>query len=546
MFGLRPRARTDRAPQTRLILVLLLVLGGACTAQATEALVPLARIGPWPAISGLVGYGERLWFVNSVKYGDHNSADVYGFNPRTGSVEYERHLFSQDAGWPAMAGGLLYWPFEDARFSVGRGEFMVTDGQAWQWRVIPKGRVLVMHAHAMLNHADQLYAATGGFNASLQRSKDGGLTWQIVDEHRNKAGSFSRLISLAALGSDLYAGLFTSAEDGTKLLRLDGDRLVPVPGWPPGDEADRLTAHDGWLYAIHRTAEGSGVWRTNGQGAEPVGGLAGVAVHALAAGPNVLWAIGEDESGGALWQSADGVAWQLAQRFTGDQPIDLAVYAGRPYVGMIGVDGRGALWGPAPPAPAEPAAEPRPLPQDAPAPTANDLPDLLAELDRALSDPGALEARGGTLIEVLEPIVRLHSPAAGDALNRRLGSVSASPQPARFAGRTVGLAEKADWQLLWAMARTGHGRVPPELLTRPWTEHPTRSEKYVAAVPGAAWAAGELKQSDPATLAALTARLDHPGDPAWLRGDIVGALTAITGQRFGYDIARWQAWWAKH
>ncbi|MBI4366700.1 MAG: hypothetical protein HY543_07780 [Deltaproteobacteria bacterium] len=521
-----------------------LVLGGACAAQATEALVPLARIGPWSAISGLVGYGERLWFVNSVKYVDHNSADVYSFNPRTGSVEYERHLFSQDAGWPAVAGGLLYWPFEDARFSVGRGEFMVTNGQAWQWRVIPKGRVL--HVHAMLSHADQLYAATGGFNASLQRSKDGGLTWQIIDEHRNKAGSFSRLISLAALGSDLYAGLYTSAEDGPKLLRLDGDRLVPVPGWPPGDDADQLTAHHGWLYAIHRTAKGSSVWRTNGQGAELVGGLAGMAVRALAAGPGALWAIGEDESGGMLWQSADGLAWRVAQRFTGDRPIDLAVYAGRPYVGMIGADGRGALWGPAPPSSVEPAAAPRPLPHDAPATAANDLlEDLLAELDRVLGDLGSLEAHGGTLLDVLEPIVRLRSPAAGDALVRRLGGVSAGPQRVRFAGRTVGLAEKADWQLLWAMARTGHGRVPLELLMRPWTERPNRGEKYVAAPPGAAWVAGELKQSDPATLAALIAHLGRPGDPAWLRGDIIGALTALTGQRFGYDIAAWQAWWAK-
>ncbi len=27
-------------------------------------------------------------------------------------------------------------------------------------------------------------------------------------------------------------------------------------------------------------------------------------------------------------------------------------------------------------------------------------------------------------------------------------------------------------------------------------------------------------------------------------GDIVGALSAVTGKRFGYDIGAWRNWWA--
>jgi hypothetical protein len=29
----------------------------------------------------------------------------------------------------------------------------------------------------------------------------------------------------------------------------------------------------------------------------------------------------------------------------------------------------------------------------------------------------------------------------------------------------------------------------------------------------------------------------------WLRGDVVGALSAATGQRYGYDVDAWRRWW---
>jgi formylglycine-generating enzyme required for sulfatase activity len=43
----------------------------------------------------------------------------------------------------------------------------------------------------------------------------------------------------------------------------------------------------------------------------------------------------------------------------------------------------------------------------------------------------------------------------------------------------------------------------------------------------------------------LVARLGAPGQPAWLDGDFIGALTALTGQRFGYDLDAWRAWWSR-
>ena len=57
----------------------------------------------------------------------------------SGRTRYEKHFFSQDAGTPTIAGGLLYWPYEDGRFSAGRGEYMVTNGRDWQWRTFPQG-----------------------------------------------------------------------------------------------------------------------------------------------------------------------------------------------------------------------------------------------------------------------------------------------------------------------------------------------------------------------------------------------------------------------
>lgn len=102
----------------------------------------------------------------------------------------------------------------------------------------------------------------------------------------------------------------------------------------------------------------------------------------------------------------------------------------------------------------------------------------------------------------------------------------------------------ARWYILWAMAHNGHGRVPPSLIAAPWEAPQNGAEKYFESPPGAAWAAAQLGQKDDETLAALIARLDLAGDPDWLKGDMIGALTVLTGQRFAYDIAAWQRWWA--
>lgn len=143
------RRRRYGIPRPAALLAVIPGLLLASMAAAAEELLPiLARVGPWPVASELIGFRGRLWLVNSVKGVNHNSADLYSYHPETAELRYERHLFSQDAGRPLVADGLLYWPFEDARASLGVGHFTVTDGERWRLGTIPSAQIF--HRHAMV------------------------------------------------------------------------------------------------------------------------------------------------------------------------------------------------------------------------------------------------------------------------------------------------------------------------------------------------------------------------------------------------------------
>ena len=99
------------------------------------------------------------------------------------------------------------------------------------------------------------------------------------------------------------------------------------------------------------------------------------------------------------------------------------------------------------------------------------------------------------------------------------------------------------WILLWGMSVSGSGKVPLDWLAEPWAAPANPAEKYYATAPGAIWTVGQIGQNDLATIDALIARLERPDDPPWLTGDVVGALTALTGEHFAYDRAAWRDWW---
>lgn len=529
---------------TAVLILSFLSLLAPVPGRADEPLSPLSQPGPWSGISGLIGYGARLWFVSSVKFVDHNSADVYSYDPATGRSRYELHLFSQDAGDPLVAGGLLYWPFEDARFSLGRGEYLVTNGRESRWLSLAQGEVF--HAHAMAAHGGALFAATSAWRGGLQRSDDRGATWRVLYEHATPAGRVSRLTTLAVLDGTLYAGVTAYGQNGVTLLRMAGDSLGPVPGWPRGDAVTAMTPHGRWLYAVHTAGGATTVLRTDGRSVERVAGLDGQGVRALAAGPDALWAVSARDGAGALWRSADGLTWSLEQRFADAEPLAVTVYAGRVYVGTTGAGGRGTLWGPRAPAPAAPPAAPASLPAPPRPPFRTDLAAALQTLDAALADPASYAAHGAGLRAALEPLAEGGLAQAGVELGRRLDGPFPELRVRLFGGNlTVPAVKMARWSLLRAMALNGHGRVPPALLAEPWTEHPNRPEKYFEPAPAAAWAAAQLRQSDPETLGALVGRLGAADQPRWLDGDFVGALTALTGERFGYDVGAWREWWAR-
>ncbi len=546
--AIRPSRRGPPAIRALiLVLGLGLVLLGAGAGRAAQDLVPLARVGPWPGVSELIGYRQRLWFVNSVKFVNHNSADLYSYDPANGTVRYERHLFSQDAGQPTVAGGLLFWPFEDARFSAGRGEYMVTNGRDWQWRALPDG--VAFHLHAMTGLGAPLFAATSAWRAGLQRSDDLGRSWRILYDHPTEPGFVSRITSLGALGETLYAGFTAWAQAGVKLLRLEGDAVTPVAGWPQGKSTRALTSWRGWLYAVNSGDRESGLWRTDGGAVERIGALDGKQVRALAGGEEALWLISVGEAGGALWRSRDGRAWERAQSLD-EEPLDLAVYAGRVYVGALGADGQGALWGPPAPAPAQapmaPAAAPPPLPAPSRPLDESRLRGLLEELDRVLLDERSYARPLRPVLTALRALTGSGRPRVGAALSERLDAPFPAIEVVLFGGNLeISAATLARWYLMRAIALSGGGRVPAALLAAPFVAPPNRAEKYFDAAPGAAFAAAQLGQGDDQTLAALIDRLGREDDPLWLVGDVVGALSALSGEWLGYDREAWRAWWRR-
>jgi len=261
-----------------------------------------------------------------------------------------------------------------------------------------------------------------------------------------------------------------------------------------------------------------------------------------------LWAVAAAPGGATVLASADGTRWSEVQRIPDAEPVSVALLAGDLYLGVRHAGGHGGLWGP--PAPSL-AGTPGPAPvapalPDIPARrTEGDLEAELRDLDAALTDTRALEHYQGRLEAALTPILSRRSPEAGRALSERLSRRYPDAEIARFGGRVrIALSRSNRWHLLRAIALNGHGRVPPGLLAERWTSPANGAEKYLDPLPAAAWAIAWTGQDDAETLGALVARLGAQDLPAWANGDLVGALSALTGERFGHDPGAWRRWWA--
>ena len=519
---------------------LALLAAAADGAVAQEALPVLARVGPWPVASHPIAFLGRIWFANSVKGRNHNSADIYSYDPATNQVRYERHLFSQDAGAPVVSGGWLYWPFEDSRFSLGWGHFMATDGRTWRMGTIPTGRIY--HVHAMAAVGQRLVAATSAWRAGLNVSDDGGSTWRAVYDHPTANGRVSRIVDLAVTGQEVYAHLIDSGRSA--LLRFDGAAPTAVPGWPADRPIRGLSACRGWVYALVDAGGETEVWRGDGKRGERLGtARTGWRGRAIVAGRDGLLVVGTDRNGAGLWMSPDGVRWRVVARLSGGTPWGLAATSGATYVTGAGADGQGILWG-ARRAYIAPCVATPARPRAVAAPVERSVGDLGDRLDRALADPGSYEHHAGAIRDLVHAVAlvgpsdgfferRFSFPMPEETLSMIGGKVQV---PARDLGR---------WVLLWGMALAGRGQVPIGLIAAPWTAPVNSSEKYFDPQPAALWAVAAIGQRDRATMDALIARLARADDPPWLRGDVVGALTTLSTRRFGYDVAAWRRWWTE-
>ncbi len=523
----------SRVPIAAAALLAAIIFGNTL-ADAQDELPIVARIGPWPVLSSPIGFAGRIWFVNSVKGRNHNSADLYSYDPATGATRYERHLFSQDGGRPMVASGRLFLPFEDSRFSLGWGHFLVTDGGRWELGTIPNGQIF--HTHVMAGIGDRLVATTSAWRAGLQVSDDGGVTWTQVYDHPTPERRVSRIVDLAVIGDLVFGSLIQG--DLRRLLRFDGSDVAEVPGWPVDRAIRGLASYDGAAYAIVRERDGPAIWRTDGYVSSRVAGPdQNWRLRDITADGRGLWAVGGGPDGGAVWHSADGSDWKIVSRLDGGEPMELTIHAGDVYVAGMGADS-GLLWGP--PAPASTDVTAPPVWPSLPAPALE--PDAVVSLDRLLKDPDAYTGRA----LLRDSIFALSGTiGAGDVFAERL-LAQAPDRPVGLIGGRVRISSTTlrRWLLLWGMTLAGEGRVPPELIAEPWAAAQNSSEKYFNSPPAAMRTAAAIGQNDMATIDALVERLGREDDPLWLRGDAVGALTELTGQRLAYDFDAWREWWA--
>lgn len=522
----------------RVVLLAIFLAVGVSQQPVFSQNSPLVKLVgglPWPGVSSLIGYRGKLWFANSVKFVNHNSADLYSFDPANRKLRYEKHLFSQDAGHPVVANGLLYWPFEDSRFSPGHGEFMVTNGDDWNWHLIPKGRAF--HTQVMQAQSNRLYAGISAWVAKIVVSEDSGTSWRVFYTYPTPDRRVSRITAMVDLNGILFAGV-TSWYDNKapKLLMQKGDNMVSVPGWPAGAAVDEIIVHKGWVYAANEGPNESALWRTDGKNVERVDGPSGV-VNAMATDGNVIWAIAARKGAGALWRSVDGLRWEEVQRFDLARPLDVAVMAGQPFVGVLS-DRGGELWGPSKRVFVAFDTHRQPLPPKLKRPQ-SEITMALKNLDDVMGDVSKYQR----LRFAMRPLAAARTPEISKALAKRLKGPFLDGSTRMFGRRQITAANMAQWYLLWGMAHNGHGRVPLHYLREPWTSKPNRAEKYIQPLLAAIWAMRELNQKDDATLAALITRLDFKDDPKWVTGDVIGALTDLTGKRFGYDRDAWRRWW---
>lgn len=493
----------------------------------------IAQVGPWPVAARLIGYRGKLWFANSVKGRNHNSADIWSFNPKTSEVRYERHLYSQDAGHPLVYKGLLYWPFEDALQSAGNGIVEVTDGETWQPLTIANPPIY--HTSQILEWEGGLLAITGTRNAGMQLSKDAGRSWQEFYIHPTPSTHVSRIKEMLVFGGETYASL--SDVKVKRLVRWTGSGFRTVNGWPLNRYFNGLTVHRDGLFGIVGKGREREIWRFDGRRSIRVG-FKGPFVDITSDGDQ-LWIVAND---GRLWSSSNGNDWERHGDLEKGRPVSIQATAGGLYVAGAGDDGRGIIWGTRDHLIPLGAKPPKLVPQLPSEKVAMDWESASKNIDAILANPSTYNgSRTGDLRELVNRASVNEAPSGFFA--ERLKVKIPNIKVRAFGGSLELSAEElAHSTILSAMEKSGRAEVPVAFLTDPWESQPNSYEKYFEIELSALRAVAASGQNDSATISALVSRLDFAGDPPWLKSQVIGTLTAVSGKHFGYDIAAWKKW----
>lgn len=525
------------------IATVMFLFAASPASGRSDDLMVLARPGPWPVADRLVPFRERLWFATAVKGVNHNSADIWSLNPVDGQVRFERYLFSQDAGIPTVHRGLLYWPHEDMRVGTGDGVASVTNGADWRDFAIPVSGTM-MHTHAMIPWQGDLIAALAGWNGALARSTNGGVTWQTMANDPPGDGAFHRYNGLATLGDRLFVRHWRRS--GVVLAEFRDGRVGAIDGWPSGVDLSEPVAFQGHLYAIVTRRSGdTELWRVGSGRTERVPFRpAKLTMRALAGDGQSLWMAATSRSGGQLWHSRDGRTFEQGPLLDGGDPVSMtALGPGRIYVGGKGHDGQAIVWGPKPDAAFRRLSEEQPnLPAGPACPDRSGNGSLIrAELVNALADLGNYQGHGSGLRRKFSAALTQNPPADlfSGLLKLPLPDMAVEVYGGQF---RVPAAEIARWRLINALAANCE-TVPLQLLAGTWLRQPNGPQKWFDPLLAAMRAIQHLNQNDQATIDALIARLDQPGDPEWLQSQLTGTLTAITGKRLAYDRSAWRRWW---
>lgn len=521
--------------------------------RAAEDVIQIASFEQWPAVSQLIAYKNRLWFVNSQPFENTNTADIYSYLPgANASVRYERSLFSQDAGSPVVYEDLLYWPFEDPRRSASAGEYAVTDGSDWRWQVMQDGQA--MHVHAMSVCDDKLVAVTGSWTGQFLAQEDD-KRWQLQYDYPAGSASFSRLVSVGQYKNRCIVSAFANGKKEAKLFAVGASGNTALTGWPVSDRVDGMTVHKDDLFAFADTGNQRSFLRYDGAKTHTITLPDFHRPLSMHSNGTKLWLVtsyskGEQNNRGGLWLYNGNDGFKPLANIE-HRPVSIASFEGKVYIGTYNKSG-GSLWSytdntadVVQPSPAYDIVLPK---KNSSAQLDQSLIDTIVdELSKIISDPANIEDSARGLRKAFAHHSDLYLPEFGAAITHLLTRPMQDKQVSMFSGVSVSQRDLVSWYLLSTLAINGHGKIDPAWITSTSASFETISEntsgKIFEPAIAAIVAAGWINQSDNETLSALMQRLNNEADPLWIKSDVIGALTALTKKPFAYDIEKWNQWW---